>query len=50
MIRHIVLYTYHHDTPEEVITKIYEQLDEISKKLPGRLAYTWEKYQSNEGY
>jgi hypothetical protein len=49
MIRHVVLYTYRHDIPEQDIAEIYNKLDAISKRLPGRLAYTWGKYQSDEG-
>ena len=49
MFRHIVLYTYKSDISHEQIRKIYEQLDTISGKLPGRLTYTWGPYQSSEG-
>lgn len=49
MIRHVVLYTYRPDVTDDVITDIYTKLDEISAALPGRLAYTWGKYQSDEG-
>ena len=48
MIRHVVLYRYRADIPDEVIVGIYKELDEISKRLPGRLAYTWGKYHSDE--
>ena len=48
MIRHVVLYTYRPDIPESVIKGIYEKLDEISARLPGRIAYTWGKYDSDE--
>ena len=49
MIRHVVLYTYTKETPETVITEIYETLDKISARLPGRLSYTWGTYDSEEG-
>lgn len=49
MIRHIVLYTYEKDIPESVIKGIYDELDRISARLPGRLAYTWGNYESDEG-
>ncbi|AHE68137.1 Dabb family protein [Legionella oakridgensis] len=49
MIRHVVLYTYRSDIPDATIADIYAQLDKISARLPGRLAYTWGKYQSEEG-
>lgn len=48
MIRHVVLYTYRSDIPESVIAEIYNKLDEISGRLPGRVAYTWGKYDSDE--
>ena len=49
MIRHVVLYKYHKDIPDEVIQGVYEKLDEISARLPGRLSYSWGKYDSYEG-
>ncbi len=49
MIRHVVLYTYSSDVPESVIADIYDRLDKMSARLPGRLAYTWGKYESDEG-
>lgn len=49
MIRHVVLYTYQIDIDESIIYKIYTELDEISARLPGRLSYTWGKYDSYEG-
>ncbi len=49
MIRHVVLYTYRSDIPDEVIAKVYQELDEISARLPGRISYTWGKYDSKEG-
>ena len=49
MIRHVVLYTYAEDVSELAIADIYERLDKISGRLPGRLAYTWGKYDSDEG-
>jgi len=47
MIRHVVLYSYRSDIPDEVINKIYEDLDKVSAKLPGRLSYSWGK---TDGY
>ena len=49
MIRHVVLYTYQKDIPEAVIANIYQELERISAGLPGRISYTWGKYDSNEG-
>jgi hypothetical protein len=49
MFRHVVLYTYKSTLSESDIAKIYEELDEISSQLPGRLSYTWGKYNSHEG-
>ena len=49
MIRHIVLYTYQPEVSDETIAEIYSKLDTISARLPGRLAYTWGKYESDEG-
>lgn len=49
MIRHVVLYTYRKDIDDSVIAAIYEKLDKISGRLPGRLSYTWGKYDSYEG-
>ena len=49
MIRHVVLYAYKPEFSDADITKIYTDLDEISKRLPGRLSYTWGKYDSHEG-
>lgn len=48
MIRHVVLYSYHSDISDEIIDKIYQDLDEISARLPGRLSYTWGKYNGYE--
>lgn len=49
MIRHVVLYTYRADVSDEIIHSIYKELEVISARLPGRLAYTWGKYDSYEG-
>jgi hypothetical protein len=47
MIRHVVFYSYRSDVPDAEIQKVYEDLDKISEKLPGRLTYTWGKH---DGY
>lgn len=49
MFRHVVLYTYKEECTDEEIQKVYEELDEICGRLPGRLTYTWGKYDSHEG-
>ena len=49
MIRHVVLYTYRADVTDAEIKRVYQELDEISARLPGRLSYTWGKYDSSEG-
>lgn len=49
MIRHVVLYAYRSDVSASTITKIYQDLDKISAKLPGRVSYTWGAYDSDEG-
>lgn len=49
MFRHIVLYTYKKEIAEEEIQKVYEELDTLSAKLPGRLSYSWGAYSSKEG-
>ncbi len=48
MIRHVVLYAYRSDVPASTIDKIYNDLDAISTQLPGRLSYTWGRYNSDE--
>lgn len=47
MIRHVVFYSYRDDVPDSDIQKIYEDLDTLSARLPGRLSYSWGKY---DGY
>ena len=49
MIRHVVLYTYRKDIPDEVIAKIYKELGEITARLPGQSGYTWGKYDAENG-
>jgi hypothetical protein len=49
MFRHIVLYTYKKEIPKEEIAKIYQELDTISARLPGRISYSWGPYESHEG-
>jgi hypothetical protein len=49
MFRHLVLYTYKKEIPEQEVRQVYEELDQISSRLPGRLDYTWGPYQSDEG-
>ncbi len=49
MYRHIVLYTYKNDVTKEEIKKIYNDLEEISARLEGRISYTWGTYDSDEG-
>ncbi|OGT63532.1 MAG: hypothetical protein A3J38_01045 [Gammaproteobacteria bacterium RIFCSPHIGHO2_12_FULL_45_9] len=49
MLRHIVLYTYRDSCSDAEIADIYQELDRISSALPGRISYTWGKYQSHEG-
>ncbi len=49
MIRHIVLYTYHSKYSEKDVTQVFNELDAISSRLPGRLCYSFGKYDSNEG-
>ncbi|MBP9841431.1 MAG: Dabb family protein [Simkaniaceae bacterium] len=49
MIRHVVFYKYRNDISDEVIANIYNELEKISAKLPGRLSYSWGKYDSYEG-
>ena len=48
MIRHVVLYAYRPEFSDAEIANIYKELDEISSRLPGRLTYTWGKYDSPE--
>ncbi len=49
MFRHIVLYTYRVDCSDEEISQVYQELDKISGRLPGRISYSWGKYNSHEG-
>lgn len=49
MFRHIVLYTYRVDCSDEEISQVYQELDKISARLPGRISYSWGKYNSHEG-
>ena len=49
MIRHVVLYAYRADISEAEIAEVYQELEVISARLPGRLSYTWGKYESSEG-
>ena len=49
MFRHIVLYTYRADCSEDEISRVYEELDRVSARLPGRISYSWGKYNSHEG-
>ncbi len=49
MFRHVVLYTYQSHCSDDEIKKVYEELDRISARLPGRISYTWGKYSSHEG-
>ena len=49
MIRHIVLYTYRHDIPEEEIAHIYHHLKKICARLPGQLNYTWGRCDKLDG-
>ncbi len=49
MIRHVVLYAYRAEFSDNEIANIYNELEEISGKLPGRISYTWGKYESPEG-
>lgn len=49
MFRHIVLYTYRADCSDEEISQVYQELDKISGRLPGRISYSWGKYNSHEG-
>lgn len=49
MFRHIVLYSYEAEYSEIEIGKVYAELEQISGRLPGRISYSWGKYNSHEG-
>ena len=49
MIRHVVFYTYKDSCTKEEIEKVYNNLDAISARLPGRIGYTWGPNTSHEG-
>jgi hypothetical protein len=49
MFRHIVLYGYKAEYSEVEIGKVYTELEQISGRLPGRISYSWGKYNSHEG-
>ena len=49
MFRHVVLYGWKSSLSLDEIAAVYQELDEISAKLPGRLSYTWGTNVSKEG-
>jgi hypothetical protein len=49
MFRHVVLYAYQPQYSDTEINKVYDELDQISARLSGRISYTWGKYSSHEG-
>jgi len=49
MYRHVVLYSWKSSLTFDEIAVIYQELDEISAKLPGRLSYTWGTNVSEQG-
>ena len=49
MYRHIVLYTYKSDCTAEAIAGVFNELETISRRLSGRLSYSWGPYKSHEG-
>lgn len=49
MYRHVVLYAWKPVLTLEEIAAVYDELDKISAKLPGRIGYTWGTNVSKEG-
>ena len=49
MYRHVVLYGWKPSLSLDKIAAVYQELDEISAKLPGRLSYTWGTNVSEQG-
>jgi len=49
MYRHVVLYGWKSNLTNDEIAKVYQELDEISAKLPGRMEYTWGTNISKQG-